>query len=113
MTALDTMKAKDGVDQETVDAVQSVEKYKYGFSTDIEMDFAPKGVNEDIVRLISSKNEEPEWMTEWRLQAFRRWQQMDEPDWAMPSMPTAGFWLTPGPKMHSVILNWLALHRRL
>lgn len=91
MTALDTMKAKDGVDQETVDAVQSVEKYKYGFSTDIEMDFAPKGVNEDIVRLISSKNEEPEWMTEWRLQAFRRWQQMDEPDWAMVHYPEIDF----------------------
>ncbi|MEJ6712819.1 MAG: Fe-S cluster assembly protein SufB, partial [Rhodobacterales bacterium] len=78
-------------DQETVDAVQSVEKYKYGFSTDIEMDFAPKGVNEDIVRLISSKNEEPEWMTEWRLQAFRRWQQMDEPDWAMVHYPEIDF----------------------
>jgi len=91
MTALETMKAKEGVDKETVDAVQLVEKYKYGFSTDIEMDFAPKGVNEDIVRLISSKNEEPEWMTEWRLAAFRRWQQMEEPDWAMVHYPEIDF----------------------
>jgi len=91
MTALDKMKAKDGVDQETVETVHSVEKYKYGFSTDIEMDFAPKGVNEDIVRLISAKNEEPEWMTEWRLQAFRRWQQMEEPDWAMVHYPEIDF----------------------
>ncbi|MDQ7081295.1 MAG: Fe-S cluster assembly protein SufB [Paracoccaceae bacterium] len=85
-------KVKEGVDQETVDAVQSVgEKYKYGFETDIEMDFAPKGLNEDIVRLISKKNEEPEWMLEWRLQAFARWQQMEEPDWAMVNYPEIDF----------------------
>ncbi|MCA8868004.1 MAG: Fe-S cluster assembly protein SufB [Rhodobacteraceae bacterium] len=88
----DKVQVKEGVDQDTVDAVQSVgEKYKYGFSTDIEMDFAPLGVNEDIVRLISAKNEEPEWMTEWRLAAFRRWQQMEEPDWAMVNYPEIDF----------------------
>ena len=88
----DKVQVKEGVDQDTVDAVQSVgEKYKYGFSTDIEMDFAPLGVNEDIVRLISAKNEEPEWMTEWRLDAFRRWQQMEEPDWAMVDYPEIDF----------------------
>lgn len=59
------------------------QKYKYGFETDIEMDYAPMGLNEDIVRLISAKKDEPEWMTEWRLKAFRLWQQMVEPDWAM------------------------------
>jgi len=85
-------KVKEGVDQETVDAVQSVgEKYKYGFETDIEMDFAPRGLNEDIVRLISKKNDEPEWMLEWRLQAFARWQQMEEPDWAMVNYPEIDF----------------------
>ncbi|MBM3618879.1 MAG: Fe-S cluster assembly protein SufB, partial [Alphaproteobacteria bacterium] len=52
------------------------QKYKYGFETEIEMDYAPLGVNEDIVRLISAKKEEPEWMLEWRLKAFRLWQQM-------------------------------------
>ncbi len=96
MTSMDKVaeapKVKEGVDQETVDAVQSVgEKYKYGFETDIEMDFAPKGLNEDIVRLISKKNEEPEWMLEWRLQAFTRWQQMEEPDWAMVNYPEIDF----------------------
>jgi Fe-S cluster assembly protein SufB len=59
------------------------QKYKYGFETEIEMDYAPKGVNEDIVRLISAKKGEPEWMTEWRLKAFKVWQQMVEPDWAL------------------------------
>ena len=77
-TLADKVQVKDGVDQDTVDAVQSVgEKYKYGFETDIEMEYAPLGLNEDIVRLISAKNEEPEWMTDWRLEAFRRWQQME------------------------------------
>lgn len=83
---------KDGVDQETVDAVQNIgSKYKYGFSTDIEMEFAPKGVNEDIVRLISEKNEEPQWMLDWRLAAFARWQQMVEPEWAMVHYPKIDF----------------------
>ena len=49
------------------------EKYKYGFVTDIEMERAPKGLNEETVRFISAKKEEPEWMLEWRLGAFRRW----------------------------------------
>ena len=85
--SLDT-EVKDGVDQETVDAVREVGgAYKYGWETDIEMDYAPIGVNEDIVRLISEKNAEPEWMTEWRLQAFERWKQMKEPEWAMVDYP--------------------------
>ncbi len=56
-------------------------EYKYGFVTDIEMETAPKGLNEDIIRLISKKKEEPEWMTEWRLKAYRYWLTMKEPDW--------------------------------
>ncbi len=84
--------AKDGVDAETVQAVKTVgEKYKYGFATDIEMEYAPKGVNEDIVRLISEKNEEPEWMLEWRLDAFRRWEKLTEPEWAMVNYPEIDF----------------------
>ena len=85
MTALDDIAAKqsvakEGVDQETVDAVRSVgARYKYGFSSDIETEYAPKGLNEDIVRLISAKKEEPEWMLDWRLGAYKRWLQMDEP----------------------------------
>ena len=57
-------------------------EYEYGFYTDIESDTFPKGLNEDIVRAISKKKEEPEWMTEWRLDAFRIWQEMIEPEWA-------------------------------
>ncbi len=84
--------AKDGVDAETVDAVKTVgEKYKYGFNTDIEMEYAPKGVNEDIVRMISAKNDEPDWMLDWRLDAFRRWEKMTEPEWAMVNYPEIDF----------------------
>ncbi len=87
-----TKEAKDGVDQDTVDAVAALSgTYKHGWNTEIEMDYAPKGVNTDIVRLISDKNEEPEWMTEWRLQAFARWEKMDEPDWAMVNYPKIDF----------------------
>ena len=79
---------KDGVDQETVDAVREVGgDYKYGWNTEIEMDYAPKGVNPEIVKLISGKNNEPDWMTKWRLEAFSRWEKMKEPDWAMVNYP--------------------------
>ena len=92
MTALDEVIVKDGVDQETVDAVREVGgAYKYGWETEIEMEYAPKGLNEDIVRLISDKNEEPEWMTEWRLEAFARWKKLSEPKWAMVSYPEIDF----------------------
>ena len=57
-------------------------EYKAGFSTDIEMEFAPKGLNEDIVRFISKKKEEPDWLLEWRLRAYRAWLAMTEPKWA-------------------------------
>ncbi|RZJ93671.1 MAG: Fe-S cluster assembly protein SufB, partial [Brevundimonas sp.] len=68
--------------QETIDAVAALEKYEHGFSSDIEQEFAPKGLNADIVRFISEKKGEPEWMLEWRLAAFERWQAMEEPTWA-------------------------------
>ncbi|MFN3195314.1 MAG: Fe-S cluster assembly protein SufB [Chlorobiota bacterium] len=57
-------------------------EYKYGFTTDIEQEFAPKGLNEDIIRFISAKKEEPEFMLEWRLKAYRHWLTMKEPQWA-------------------------------
>ena len=57
-------------------------EYAYGFVSDIDADTIPKGVNEDVVRLISSKKNEPAWLLEWRLKAFRRWQTMTEPHWA-------------------------------
>ena len=65
--------------------------YKYGFSTDIEMDYAPKGLNEDIIRLISAKKNEPEWMLEWRLKAYRIWLNMTEPNWAKLGYPAIDY----------------------
>lgn len=62
-------------------------KYKYGFVTDIESDKAPKGLNEDIIRFISAKKDEPDWMLEWRLKAYERWLTMDAPDWAKLEIP--------------------------
>jgi len=58
------------------------EPYKYGWSTEIESELAPKGLNEDIIRLISGKKNEPEWMLEWRLKAYRHWLTLKEPSWA-------------------------------
>jgi Fe-S cluster assembly protein SufB len=58
------------------------QEYKYGFVTDIEADVVPPGLNEDIIRLISQKKEEPEWLLEWRLKSFRHWLTMKEPEWA-------------------------------
>ena len=75
----------------TVETIRQVEeatgKYKYGFVTDIEVDKAPKGLSEDTVRLISAKKNEPEWMLEWRLKAYRHWLTMEEPDWAKLNYP--------------------------
>ncbi len=70
--------------RETVEAVAAldVDKYVHGFVTDIETEYAPKGLNEDIVRFISAKKNEPDWMLQFRLDAFERWQAMEEPNWA-------------------------------
>src|SRR6185436_9982474 len=59
----------------------AAQDYKYGFVTDVEQDIVPKGLNEDVVRLISAKKDEPEWLLDWRLKAFRAWQKMTEPTW--------------------------------
>ena len=70
--------------KETIETVKKidVDQYKYGFSTDIESDKAPKGLSEEVIRFISAKKDEPEWMLEWRLEAYKRWQTMVEPEWA-------------------------------
>ena len=83
----DELEVREGVDRETVETVQNMGSYKYGWETEIETEYAPKGLNEDIVRLISEKNGEPEWMLEWRLAAYRRWLTMTEPSWAMLNYP--------------------------
>jgi len=77
--------------RETIKTVNEVEKYKYGFFTDIESEKAPLGLTEETVRFISAKKEEPEWLLEWRLDAFRRWLTMTEPTWAKVSYPPIDF----------------------
>ena len=79
--------------QETVDRVRSigVEAYKYGFVSPIELEVAPKGLNEETIRFISAKKEEPEWLLDWRLAAFRRWLTMEEPKWARVEYPPIDF----------------------
>jgi len=80
-------------DLETIEAVKEidVDKYKYGFETVIESDMAPKGLSEEVIRFISAKKEEPEWMLEQRLEAYHRWLKMDEPSWAKVSYPKIDF----------------------
>ena len=79
--------------QETVEHVRriDVDQYKYGFETQIESELAPKGLSEDIVRFISEKKDEPQWMLEWRLDAYRRWLTMREPAWARVEYPPIDF----------------------
>ena len=74
-------------DQDAHDAAAKAAEYEHGWSSDIEQEFAPKGLNEDTVRFISAKKGEPEWMLDWRLKAFRLWQDMEEPDWAKLGYP--------------------------
>ncbi len=94
---------------ETINQVKliDVDQYKYGFVTDIETDKAPKGLNEDIVRFISAKKNEPVWLLEWRLDAYRRWLTMQRPEWAKVNYPEIDYQdlyyysapkSTPGPK---------------
>ncbi|MEM6650367.1 MAG: SufD family Fe-S cluster assembly protein, partial [Pseudomonadota bacterium] len=78
---------KESIDRQTVATVKELETYKHGFVTDIESVKAPKGLSEDTVRFISAKKEEPEWMLDWRLEAFARWQKMEEPDWQKVNYP--------------------------
>ena len=65
--------------------------YQYGFVSDIEQEIAPKGLSEDVVRMISAKKNEPEWMLEWRLKAFRHWLTMREPKWPNVHYPEIDF----------------------
>jgi Fe-S cluster assembly protein SufB len=73
--------------EEAIAAAEKAETYEWGFSSDIEQEFAPKGLNEDTVRFISAKKNEPEWMLEWRLKAYHRWLEMETPDWAKLNIP--------------------------
>ncbi len=84
---------KDSIDAGTVAAARALESKNYsaGFTTDIEMDMAPKGLSEDTVRFISGRKEEPDWMLDWRLKAYQRWLTMDEPTWAMVHYPAIDY----------------------
>ncbi len=79
--------------QETIEQVKliDVDQYKYGFETEIETVKAPRGLNEDIVRFISDKKSEPEWMLAWRLDSYQRWRAMEEPTWAKVDYPKIDF----------------------
>ena len=70
----------------TIEKVTS-QDYQYGFVTDIEQDTIPPGLNEDVIRLISNKKNEPDWLTSWRLKAYNNWLKMNEPDWAKVDYP--------------------------
>ena len=76
-------------EKEIIDTIEG--EYKYGFTTDIETETIARGLNEDVVRLISQKKQEPEWMLERRLKAFRHWQQMPLPEWAHLDIPEIDF----------------------
>ncbi len=77
-------------EKDNLEAIANQE-YKYGFVTDIEADALPPGLNEDVIRIISAKKNEPDFMLEWRLKAFRNWQKMEEPDWAKINYPRIDF----------------------
>jgi Fe-S cluster assembly protein SufB len=89
---------------QTIDTVDDITgTYKWGFSSDIESDFAPKGLTADTVRFISAKKNEPQWMLDWRLKAFEHWLTMEEPAWAMVNYPAidyqdAYYYASPKPK---------------
>jgi len=80
---------KEEIDHATVDSVLEldVDQYKYGFESDIPSDVAPAGLSEDTIRFISKKKNEPQWMLDWRLEAYRRWLTMTEPNWAKVKYP--------------------------
>ena len=78
-------------DQAARDAADKVADYEHGWASDIEQEFAPKGLSEDTVRFISAKKDEPEWMLEWRLKAYRAWLEMTPPDWAKLNVPAIDY----------------------
>lgn len=79
--------------QEEIDVLDELVStdYKYGFVTNIEQEIIPRGLNEEVIRLISGKKNEPEWLLEWRLQAFRQWQTLQEPSWANVTFPAIDY----------------------
>jgi Fe-S cluster assembly protein SufB len=77
--------------QQTIEHVAEVERYKHGFVSDIDQEFAPRGLSEATVRFISAKKGEPAWMLDWRLEAYRRWLALEEPTWARVKFPRINY----------------------
>ncbi len=78
--------------KETINTVnETTSKYKYGFSTNVDVEKAPKGLNEEIIKFISKKKNEPKWLLDWRLKAFQKWLKMEKPDWATVDFPEIDF----------------------
>ena len=97
------MDERTEMNREAQEAVDKASNYEFGWSSDIEQSFAPKGLNESTVRFISDKKGEPEWMLDWRLKAFRLWETMESPDWAKLDIPMidyqdAYYYAEPKPK---------------
>lgn len=79
------------LDQDQILNELTSQEYKFGFTTDVETEVIEKGLSEDVVRLISSKKEEPEWLLEFRLKAYRHWLTMEQPEWAHLKIPAIDF----------------------
>ncbi|MDE2303044.1 MAG: Fe-S cluster assembly protein SufB [Sphingomonadales bacterium] len=97
-------------DAAAIEAAARVAEYEHGWSAEIEQEFAPKGLNEDTVRFISAKKNEPEWMLDWRLKAWRHWLTMPMPDWAKLAVPpidyqNAYYYAAPRPKKELASLD--------
>ena len=78
---------KESISQETIDTVSELSEYKHGWTTDIDSDKIPKGLSENTIKLISSKKNEPQWMLQWRLDAYKVWKTLKEPNWAKLDLP--------------------------
>ena len=89
-TIIQNRMAEKDKDKEILETIETQE-YKYGFTTDIETETIPRGLNEEIIRMISAKKGEPEWMTERRLKAYRHWKTMTPPTWAHLTIPPIDF----------------------
>jgi len=92
---------------DTLETVRSITQtgYKWGFETDIEMELAPKGLNENIIRLISARKNEPDWLLAWRLEAFAGWKTMEEPHWARVDHPPIDYQNLPTTKICTTSLR--------
>ena len=77
--------------KQTIEHVKALESYEHGFVSDIEQDYAPKGLTADTIRFISAKKEEPQWMLDWRLEAFERWLTLEDPEWANVKFPRVDY----------------------